>query len=975
MTAPGTILVVEDNPITCKLVRFTLERERFVVVDAGDSRAACEAFVAHQPALVLLDLLLPDADGFEVFRRLRALPRGPDVPILAFTGLISEKDERRISEFGFDDIVSKPVEPARLIQIVRGYMTPSEPPAAPPPNAALRTLVVADDDAVQRKLVALRLQRAGYRVIAVADGQEALEQARAKKPFAIVSDVLMPRLDGFGLCMAVRKDPALQATPVVLISNSYLDADDKVLAKRAGADELLLRTTELRDVIALLDGDLAARRAGAPSAPVAVDPTLDRDRVARMMDQLDRQVARQSRLAQRNSLLTAELAVLSGISEAVATEHDLGAALQQVLASCFDAGGISLGALYLADGDELRGVCLGAETWSDAELASFFGARAVLTGAIRAQTAAAIPSPEYPAETHQALLDRVGVRSILIEPLGYRGSPLGALVTMSRSLEGIPADRIAFKHALAGQISLALALARTFQAKDASERAARSNAAVLRSILDSMAEGVLVGDERGAITHWNEAALSILRLEPAGGRVALDGAAHGTIVRALAHGVADRLELELEGEGNDRWLSINTRPLDDEAATGRGAVAVFRDVTVERQNAARMLVSERMASLGTLAAGVGHEINNPLMAVLGNLEMAMSDLRALRDRGVPGADEIVDVVADALEGAQRVRSIVRDLKMFSRADVETRGEVDVQRVLESSLRMVANEIRHRARLVRDFQDVPNVDANESRLSQVFVNLIVNAAQAIPEGHASDNEIRVATSVAADGRVRVDVSDTGTGMTPEIVAQIFTPFFTTKPIGVGTGLGLAICHQLVAGIGGEIVVDTTLGVGTTFSVMLPVAARVPTAATEVVVTRELPKTVSRRARILVVDDEPMVGRLIARGLSHAHDVVAMTDARAALGAIEAGDAFDVVLCDLMMPDLSGMELHALMSRVAPALATRTIFISGGAFTAEARAFLERTRNPTIDKPIEMRSLEELVAASLREGSEPPWPMKH
>ncbi|HEY1816133.1 MAG TPA: response regulator [Kofleriaceae bacterium] len=959
----SAILLVEDNPITCRLVRFTLEAEHYDVIEAPDGETARKQFREHKPALVLLDLLLPDVDGFALLDELRAQPNGHDVPILAFSGMMSSYDQSRLSEAGFDDVVSKPIEPSRLVQIVRGYVPLGEaPPVAT--GATARTLVLADDDPVQRKLVALRLRRAGFEVVPCIDGQDALERARELKPYAVVSDVLMPRLDGFGLCMAARNDPQLADTPIILISNSYLEAEDKALAERVGADELLVRTPDLHELLAVLDAPPKPKR--RRPASISIEPELGHERIRRMMSQLERQGALHATLAQRCSLLSAELSVLSGISEAVATQDDLEGALHQILASCFDAGGISLGMLYIATRDGMRGVHFGpVEGWTDADIASFFGHRELLEAAIRDQALVCVPSPAAPAAEYAALLEATTARSLMIAPLGHRGQSLGALVTMSRSLDVQTADSIAFAQAVAGQISLALALARSFQAKDESERSARGNATVLRSILDSMAEGVIVSDDRGDVTHWNHAATSILRLSPDQlRRDALD--AGFPLARARAGEAVDRAEVRLQREGEDRWLSVNARPLADDPSGVRGGVAVFRDVTDERAAHARMLVTERMASLGTLAAGVGHEINNPLMAVLGNLDMAISDLRRVRGRhpDLEDLDELTDELSDAREAAERVRNIVRDLKLFSRSDEESRGEVRVEHALESSIRMVWNEVRHRATLVRDYKPVPPVYANESRLGQVFLNLIVNAAQAIPEGRASQHQIRVATSVTADDRVRIDIADTGSGMAPDVVAQLFTPFFTTKPIGVGTGLGLSICHQLVTAVGGDITVDTKVGAGTTFSVFLPAAA--PAARVAAPTTPAVAPS-TRRGRILIVDDEQMVAATLKRALGKRHDV-AIADAAEAARLVDGGREFDVILCDLMMPNITGMDLHAEIDRMSPAQAARMIFVTGGAFTEQGRTFLERTKNVHLEKPVDVDELRALVDAAVARSGE-------
>jgi len=370
-----------------------------------------------------------------------------------------------------------------------------------------------------------------------------------------------------------------------------------------------------------------------------------------------------------------------------------------------------------------------------------------------------------------------------------------------------------------------------------------------------------------------------------------------------------------------------------------------------------------MASVGTLAAGVAHEINNPLAAICANLELMSKTVGDLAAE--PGMDhrldEVVDELRDARDGAERVRQIIRDLKIFSRApDEERRGPVEVQRVLESSLRMAWNEIRHRARLIKDYGPVPPVDANEARLGQVFLNLIVNAAQAIPEGDAEHNAVRVVTGVDAAGRVSVAVSDTGTGIAPENLSRIFDAFFTTKAIGVGTGLGLSICHRIVGGLGGEIEVESERGKGTTFRVLLP-----PSSAETEAPRAPLPvSAATRRGRVLIVDDEIMFAKAIGRSIAQEHDVSLAGSAGDALARLRGGQRFDVIICDLMMPQMTGMELHAELARLAPEQAARIVFVTGGAFTAGARAFLDAVPNQRIEKPFETQQLRAVLNDRIR-----------
>jgi CheY-like chemotaxis protein len=282
--------------------------------------------------------------------------------------------------------------------------------------------------------------------------------------------------------------------------------------------------------------------------------------------------------------------------------------------------------------------------------------------------------------------------------------------------------------------------------------------------------------------------------------------------------------------------------------------------------------------------------------------------------------------------------------------------------------MALNEIRHRALLVKHYGKTPPVEASESLLGQVFLNIVINAAHAIDEGHAKSNEIRISTGMDTSGRddvcerndicgsVFIEIADTGSGMPPEVLKRLFTPFFTTKPIGVGTGLGLSICHKIVADFGGSIDVKSEVGVGTTFRITLPLAQ--PGALAKAVHTDpDIPAR--RRGNILVVDDEPMITKSLQRILSAEHEVVATGNAKEALDRIGSGERFDVILCDLMMPEMTGMDLHANIFSVAQGQAGRMIFLTGGAFTTRAQAFLAEADRPCIEKPFNIARLRGMI----------------
>jgi len=376
-------------------------------------------------------------------------------------------------------------------------------------------------------------------------------------------------------------------------------------------------------------------------------------------------------------------------------------------------------------------------------------------------------------------------------------------------------------------------------------------------------------------------------------------------------------------------------------------VVMGHDVTERDQMFTRMALADRMLSIGTLAAGVAHEINNPLAYVATNLEILAAELPNIQPSRHSRLSDVTlhSLVTDARDGVARVSAIVRDLRSLSRPDDgQPHGPVDVVATLASSLKMVHNEIRHRARIVQSYADeLPLVDADASRLGQVFINLLLNAAQAIPEGHADRNEIALRAFPLPGARhIRVEVADTGSGIPQSIIRRIFDPFFTTRGPGGGTGLGLSISHQIVGSLGGELTVESEPGKGSTFRVTLPVGA------TQIAAPPEA-RPVRNPKRILLVDDEPAVGRSLATLLAPETEVIAVLRAEDALARLTGGERFDVIVCDLMMPEITGIELYERLARVAPDCTGRIIFMTGGAFTPQAREFLAKLDRPHLEKP--------------------------
>jgi PAS domain S-box-containing protein len=472
------------------------------------------------------------------------------------------------------------------------------------------------------------------------------------------------------------------------------------------------------------------------------------------------------------------------------------------------------------------------------------------------------------------------------------------------------------------------------------EREARIESQRFRAILDQAEEAIFVVDPRTTrFVDVNHTACRMLRY---------------TRAELLALGPAD-IEVDLPLRTREQWadymievMAVGTLPYHGVHRRKDGStypvettwsikpfegdeylLGVCRDVTEQRrieqelrQAEETMRVSDRLTTVGTLAAGIMHEINNPLSYVMGNLEFAIEHLgEQIVELPAGSVDELLTALREASHGAVRMSRIVRDLRTFSRRDEDSVSAVSVNDVLDSSINIAMNEIRRRARIERGLADEIMVMANESRLGQVFLNILINAAQAIEPGDSQNQRISVRTAREGSGVV-VEIRDTGSGMSSEVMKRIFDPFFTTKPIGVGTGLGLSICRNIVESMGGRIEVTSELGAGSVFRIWLPATAQRPARRAETA----RPAVHDRSGRVLIVDDDAHAARALWRYLSQ-HEGVVETDGRRALERF-LFEPFDVVFCEIRMPDFGGLEFHEAVAARRPELLPRIVVVCSG-----------------------------------------------
>ena len=494
--------------------------------------------------------------------------------------------------------------------------------------------------------------------------------------------------------------------------------------------------------------------------------------------------------------------------------------------------------------------------------------------------------------------------------------------------------------------------------------------------LRAIADGVVACDADQRVTFLNAAAERMLgrgEAQAKGKSLAeLLGRVETAVVevgQALAQQEPATLSFEAEqtASGKSLLLQGTVAPILH-AERVLGAVLVLHDVTEQRRRDEQLALTDRLSSLGTLVASVAQELNNPLSYTLGNLGLAAAELSRLKDQ-LPAApvrealERVIGNLRDAEEGAGRVANTVKELRAFGRMEERSQRAVDPRACVDWAIRLTSNQLLHQARLLTSLREVPHVKANELKLSQVVVNLLTNAVQALT-GERQDNEIRVSTWTDETGSAIIEVEDNGQGMSEEVRLSVFDPFFTTKTAGHGTGLGLSICRSIISGFGGDISVESELNRGSRFRVRLPACAEELPHSEPAPASTPPPRRLSLASlgaapKVLLIDDEPMIRSLVSRLLSGRFRVTVVDGVRTALATLHQATDYDAVLCDLMMPGESGMDFFSVVRRLYPDLVDRVAFITGGAVTPDTSKFLETSARPVLNKPFSAQSLVSFV----------------
>lgn len=1075
-----TILIIDDNDMTRKLVRMTLRNTRFLALEASNAAEAL-AIIASQPiSLILQDLRLPDMDGLELLQRIRALPHARALPILAFSGLVSKINEARSMPEGFTDFVVKPIEPSKLLAVIESYLAGNGQSALP---AAKPSVVVLDDNPVNLKLLTIMFERAGFEVRAATDGLEGLELCRQEPPDAVVSDILMPRLDGFQLCFSLRQTPTLAHIPVVLLSASYTSDADRALALQFGASDIMTRTLKPETLISRIRDLLRDSPPPAlPAAAIALSP----EYTQRLLHQLQEQTQRNATLSQQLAQRKAELAVLAGISQAITTDDDIEGVLNAMLQQCLDACGGSLGAIYLRDDDgSLRlSAQFGFFYGQQGGLADFFGNAALLEQVLTSGAILTL-SADDPSHAHTAgVLDATSTDALMIIPILITQLPIGALVI---GMGNIRADEewLSFMELLGRQIGRMIYEVRVVTAlRESDERfrqlgeniqeifwmidlakeqllyvspayetllgrplpkpgtpvndilgiinaqdldhlqadvaQAETKAAIweyqvhlpagpvrwlrsrvaplrdtaglayglvgvseditewkeaelarhaseerYRSLVEMSPDAILLTDFQGTILFCNQPAAVLYNIPQSDalvGRfaqdilIADDQERIKTMMRRLRETGKPQTGQYMIGSGAARVpIEISSSLVLDQHGQSSSMLHMARDITerveVEARRRAQVAAERANEAKNVFLSRMSHELRTPLNAILGFAQvMEMSDLPDHHREGV----EYI------LKAGHHLLSLINEVLDISRIEAGALSlslePISIKEVVYQALDLIRIQAREHAISLEarfDKTDELYVLADRQRLFQVVLNLLSNAVKY----NRTAGSVLLTVSKAAEV-IRISIADTGYGIDPAHLADLFRPFErlgAERSATEGTGLGLALSKHLIEAMNGQIGVESALGSGSVFWIELPQVdgqlrqdGRLPGITATVLETRD-------KRTLLLVEDNVANARLIEHilGVDSPISLLATQQGRQALELVQQNQ-IDLVLLDLHLPDLSGIEVFQRLQSDPRTRAIPVVVLSADARPTQRAKLLAMGVREYLTKPLDVRA---------------------
>lgn len=927
------ILVIEDNAMTRKLVRLTLEGENFTVIEASDGKSGLEAAKKQIPDLILLDLRLPDQYGHEVAETLRMLPGFENIPIIAFSGSLPSGEEQRASRSGYSGFIVKPIEPSRLLHLIRDYLNPFRGTVAGLTEG--HHILIADDDPVQLKLSKLILHNLGFRVTTATNGVEALALARSSLPEAIVSDVLMPQMDGFRLCLAIKQDPRLAEIPVVLTSAYVSEKNDRNFALSIGAVDLVNRTPELRFVVEALRVGLSGKMSSKPESDSI--EKFEGEYYHRVIRQLERQAAMNADLSQQCLLQAAALSVLSSASDALIENRRAEFSLPEIFSQCLDAAGLSCGALFLKEQNNVVNLetQVGFAEPAQIYLQSFFAKMESLMEWIEIGMPVSITTSALPKGFTHDFLDKASIKNALLVPLKFRQTSLGAFLLGSNSIDLSQRDWLVFARAVAAQIGQAIALSQSFEKIAVSEER-------YRQIVETAEEGVWLLDETGttSFVNYKMAAMLGYSVEEMIGKNILFFVDDNEKSQAAEEFERRRAGGKSQGEvkfrhrdGSEFFAILSTSLFTGKNGKQGGILGMLTDVTARRRTEKALLQAEeqfrqaqKLEAIGRLAGGVAHDFNN-LLSVIG---MYAENI----ENGLNKQDPLRRAITQILKAQERGAELTRQLLAFSRKQMIHPQIVNLNEIIVNIETMLRRIVGEDIELITELSPEPTyIKGDRGQLEQVLMNIIINARDAIE----TTGKIIIRTKEMSvnglpspkdanlkDGPyIQLTVTDTGAGMDESTRVRIFEPFFTTKELGKGTGLGLSTVYGIVRQFDGSVTVDSAPGNGTTFSFYFTKQDK--PLPSEIV--KPVPRVSHKNATILFVEDEEALRTIVPSLLEKFnYKVLVASNGEEALAVLKQNaEVIHLVVTDVVMPKMGGRELVKRIKSSHPDV--RVLFLSG------------------------------------------------
>jgi len=790
----------------------------------------------------------------------------------------------------------------------------------------MATILIVDDLASNRRALAALLGGRGHRLIEAADGRAGLAAVQAERPDLVITDVLMPVINGYEFVRQLRLDPLTAAIPVLFYTAPYGEREARARARVGGVSYVLTKPPRPGEVLKIVDQVLAGS-AGADSLD-APDDALDAAQLQLLSEQL-------SETAEDLQLANARLRALINIGLDFASKRDSAHRLRQACLAVHDLFGsshVSIGILgrdcrlrSLVSSDADADPWIAAGDHPPGIFATVIEGRRALRGRVVPGGPAALAFPaRHPA-----------VRDYLVAPIVSPTRVYGWVCLVCTEGREFTADEAQQVLALAGQVGRIYELEHEIGERLETESALRQSESLNRNLLDHLPHRILVKDRQSIVRFCNTNYARDLGLgvDEVVGRaasalypVALAEANDTHDREVMESGILQHSEEPCEVQGEKRWVRTIKVPYRDQQGQVTGILVMFEDVTERRHLEQQFQQAQKMEAMGQLAGGIAHDFNNLLTAILGYCGLLLDDFTP----DDPRARDIGEIQKAGVRAAE----LTRQLLAFSRKEIIAPTALDINTVVTGMRTLLDRLIREDVTVVAGLRPgLGLVTCDRGQLEQIVINLAVNARDAMPAGGTlrietanvdlDEHYARTHPAVTPGPHVCLTVSDTGTGMTAETRARIFEPFFTTKTRGRGTGLGLASVQGTLARSGGSIEVYSEAGKGSAFKVYFPRAAANAIAAPP---AAAIVAPLAGHETVLIVEDADGLRHLIRLLLTRqGYTVLAAANAGEARVLFDQHPAIAVILTDVVMPGASGPELTRELVAARPAL--KVIYMSG------------------------------------------------